>query len=115
MTESSKQRMINFINDALNLWNAPSMTEMRLIAKDIYQAGMRDPDANAEKIANLERELGKPYDKVDRLFESNKKLLAENKRLRETIDFAIGHLSSMENYSIVSGAIHALKESKGDE
>ena len=45
-------------------------------------------------------------------FKKIEKLEAENKRLRETIDFAIGHLSSMENYSIVSGAIHALKESK---
>ena len=115
MTEASKQRMINFINDALNLWNAPSMTEMRLIAKDIYQAGMRDPDANAEKIANLERELGKPYDKVDRLFESNKKLLAENKKLREAMQFAVDHLSSMDDYSIVNGAIYRLREALSSE
>ena len=54
-----------------------------------YRSGMQDPDA-----------VG---------------ILEENKRLKEGIDFAIGHLSSMENYSIVSGAIHALKESKGGE
>ena len=61
----------------------------RDIYEGAYQDGMQDPDA-----------VG---------------LLEENKRLRGAIDFAIGHLSSMENYSIVSGAIHALKESKGGE
>ena len=37
-------------------------------------------------------------------------LEAENKKLREAIQFAIGHLSSMDDYSIVNGAIHSLKE-----
>ena len=38
-----------------------------------------------KRVEELEGELGKPYDKVDRLFEENKKLMAENEKLRETL------------------------------
>ena len=38
------------------------------------------------------------------------KLEAENKKLREAMQFAVDHLSSMDDYSIVNGAIHNLKE-----
>lgn len=90
MTEASKQRMesINFM-EQLALMLHPLSEERREAFREGYRSGMQDPDA-----------VG---------------LLEENKRLKEGIDFAIGHLSSMENYSIVSGAIHALKESKGGE
>lgn len=37
-------------------------------------------------------------------------LEAENKKLREAMQFAVDHLSSMDDYSIVNGAIHSLKE-----
>lgn len=37
-------------------------------------------------------------------------LQVENKKLREAMQFAIDHLSSMDDYSIVNGAIHSLKE-----
>ncbi len=33
----------------------------------------------------LRREIGKPYDKVDRLFEANRKLIKENEILREAL------------------------------
>ena len=87
-----------------------------------YQAGMQDQDANKKPyniIYGDEENLYRLYCEMEKIagdrFKRIEKLEAENKRLRETIDFAIGHLSSMENYSIVSGAIHALKESKGGE
>ena len=37
-------------------------------------------------------------------------LEVENRRLREAIKWTIQHLTSMENYSIVYGAIHHLRE-----
>ena len=37
-------------------------------------------------------------------------LEAENKKLREVIQFAVDHLSSMDDYSIVNGAIYRLRE-----
>ena len=38
------------------------------------------------------------------------KLEAENKKLREAMQFAVDHLSSMDDYSIVNGAIYRLRE-----
>ena len=35
----------------------------------------------------LRREIGKPYDKVDRLFEANRKLKEENQKLRGEVEF----------------------------
>ena len=43
------------------------------------------------------------------------KLEAENKELREAMQFAVDHLSSMDDYSIVNGATHSLKEALSSE
>lgn len=52
---------------------------------------IRDRDYKIENLKaeneKLRREIGKPYDKVDRLFEANRKLIKENEILREALEF----------------------------
>lgn len=43
------------------------------------------------------------------------KLEAENKKLREAMNFSIDHLSSMGYYSVVNGAIYCLREALSSE
>lgn len=56
------------------------------------------------------QELKECYKTIKELNDQLEKVEAENKKLREAMQFAVDHLSSMDDYSIVNGAIHSLKE-----
>lgn len=90
-----------------------------------YQAGMQDPDAGKlsiddylglyERIGKALKDTGVPLTthemaEIRNVIRSHAKANDENKKLREAMQFAIDHLSSMDDYSIVNGAIHSLKE-----
>lgn len=68
------------------------------------QLHIRDREYKIENLKKeneeLRREIGKPYDKVDRLFEANRKLIKENAILREALEFyASGDYWSYEHPS----------------
>ena len=98
MTEESKQRCEELAS--------PYTSGQKLVFKAGYQAGMRDPDSNEE--------LQKKYDSFEDAYANPdsyvNKLETENKKLREAMQFAVDHLSSMGEYSIVNGAIYSLSE-----
>lgn len=60
------------------------------------QMHIRDREYKIESLRKeneeLRREIGKPYDKVDRLFEANRKLIKENAILREALSDVINYL-----------------------
>ena len=56
------------------------------------------------------QELKECYKTIVELQNQLVKREAENKKLREAMQFAVDHLSSMDDYSIVNGVIYRLRE-----
>ena len=100
MTGSSKQRMEELAS--------PYTSGQKLVFKAGYQAGMQDPEAGKDSLAVVN--LIHADEKIRELQVAFKDLLEENKKLREAMQFAVDHLSSMDDYSIVNGAIYRLRE-----
>lgn len=130
MTEASKQRMQELEDAMVQHWRENFKTTAdgyglkRYGFKRGYEAGFNDPDAkkifvggvywDAEKIEELIRNHTNQNVEAAKSLRGSlvliEKLEAENKKLREAMQFAVDHLSSMGDYSIVNGAIHSLKE-----
>lgn len=109
MTEASKQRMEGGAVEYAKAV-APESIEQWVAGgyRKGYQAGMRDPEAGKDSLAVVN--LIHADEKIRELQVAFKDLLEEKKKLREAMQFAVDHLSSMDDYSIVNGAIHSLKE-----
>ena len=135
MTESIKQRMEELAS--------PYTSGQKLVFKAGYLAGLSDPDANKAELeardgeierlklacvnaANDVSRIGDEYNNQNILVcalkdeiaikdEAVEKREAENKKLREAMQFAVDHLSSMGYYSVVNGAIYCLREALSSE
>ena len=97
MTEASKQRMEKHLEDAIERWTLgyDENTSFRVLGTELYQAGMRDPEANKKPyniIYGDEENLYRLYCEMEKIagdrFKRIEKLEAENKRIKEALEQA---------------------------